>query len=429
MITRKNIINFLVFMMLVTTFLPIVSNNLPMLIGSFHVYALLFIVSIILFKSNILKDKNLVITLLIGGLLYGILPITIWSNMSKWNRFGQIEEFYSIVVALIVYYYYRLSNELITYGKLIKIVLLFILITCLASIFSSLINPMYARHLTGAQEAVFSIDDRNYFAKLGGGAYGFATAIVAVIPMLVYYYRYNQISPFSKSLLVPSLVLVFFTLVRMQIFANILVGIIVIILSFQKLKHLKKAVLYFSFFLFIAILIPNSIYADFLAVLSNFFDSSSETYFKLNDMSNYLIYGSQQATAAGYRANRYTELLNSFSQSPIFGVSFRKDALYDQAGGHLFWMNRIAVIGIFGIFFYIQIYIRNISFVLKNIFNSTFKVYYLLSIFSILGLGLIKNLAGRETWFMLFFILPGLYYLPLASKKSRKNYQNNDLSK
>lgn len=59
MINDKLYFNFLVFMMLATTFLPIVSNNLPPYVGSFHLYTALFGFSILVFNIRVLLSKNM----------------------------------------------------------------------------------------------------------------------------------------------------------------------------------------------------------------------------------------------------------------------------------------------------------------------------------------------------------------------------------
>jgi hypothetical protein len=79
-------------------------------------------------------------------------------------------------------------------------------------------------------------------------------------------------------------------------------------------------------------------------------------------------------------------------------------------------MNKLTIIGIFGLLFFIFI---PYNFIRNNLqhFNSTYKFYYILSSLSILTYGLMKNIVGRETWYTFFIILPGLYYLPLLKNK------------
>ena len=55
--------------------------------------------------------------------------------------------------------------------------------------------------------------------------------------------------------------------------------------------------------------------------------------------------------------------------------------------------------------------------------GSLFQVeygYFLLSLLSMVALGAMKTLIGRELWYTFFIIVPGLYYLPLLKKKKSK---------
>lgn len=173
MISKKLYFNLLIVMMLITTFLPIVSFNLPWKFGSFHLYAILFAFSILLFERRIFFQKRILLTLSVGLLLILVFPRTIWQHMSDWNREGQINEYYAIFMAILTHQYFITTKDFKSYQKIIKIVFVFLVFTSLTSINASFLNPMYARHLTGANESVFSVDDRDYFLRIGGGAYGF----------------------------------------------------------------------------------------------------------------------------------------------------------------------------------------------------------------------------------------------------------------
>ena len=75
-------------------------------------------------------------------------------------------------------------------------------------------------------------------------------------------------------------------------------------------------------------------------------------------------------------------------------------------------MNKLTIYGIIGFIPYLAIYYYQIK---RNIkyYDSEYTFYYLMSVASIIVLGFFKNLAGRELFYMLFFILPSLYFLPL----------------
>jgi len=53
-------------------------------------------------------------------------------------------------------------------------------------------------------------------------------------------------------------------------------------------------------------------------------------------------------------------------------------------------------------------------------FDKQFAFYFLLSVFSIIALGTMKTLTGRDLWYTFFIILPGFYYLPLLKKNTHE---------
>jgi hypothetical protein len=84
-------------------------------------------------------------------------------------------------------------------------------------------------------------------------------------------------------------------------------------------------------------------------------------------------------------------------------------------GGHLHWMNKLTTTGVFLFIFFIMVIYNFIKINLKY-FDSAYIFYYILASLSIVSYGLIKAISGRETWYALFIILPGIYYLPMLKK-------------
>jgi len=289
-------------------------------------------------------------------------------------------------------------------------------------------DPLYARNMIGG---VFSENELEHFKELGGGGYGFATALVALFPVIVYYYRNNHLIKYSKLFILSFGILCFFTLLRMQIFANILFSVVFTVISLLGSKRIRRSVILISLLVVIGLIVPVSWYSKILVSVSDYFDPNSEVYYKLNDMSTFLITGDMEKTGAGYRAARYPELLNAFVHSPILGTSYSHNNLYIGAGAHLFWMNRLTIWGLFGLLIYLQIHIFNLRFNIRKFSNNKEALFfYMLSMGTIIVLGLMKNLSGRETWFIYFLIIPGLFYLPLLNKnKVNMKHDKSDLLK
>jgi hypothetical protein len=77
--------------------------------------------------------------------------------------------------------------------------------------------------------------------------------------------------------------------------------------------------------------------------------------------------------------------------------------------------------GIFGFMGYLFI-LRSIFKPVIRLFDEEFRFYYYLSLISIISLGLIKNLGGRENYIMLLIIIPGLYYYARQREYSKFYY-------
>lgn len=410
-------------MLLFSTFFYLLFINLPPIIGSHHLWTIIWFLSIIFLYPKIFKNKLFILLLIYGFFIVLILLNTLWANIDPWNKKQIINEFYVFSVAISVLTYFRLEQDYEGFALIIKWTLLFIFVSAIMSIITAYINPLYARDLTGI--SAFSESERVKilgYTKYGGGNYSFASALVCLFPMLIYLYKSNDNSIFKKYQILLMGIIFFYALIKMQIVANILVAFIIIILSLLGRKNLKKSIGIYIILLIIIVAIPSHIYAELFYNVANIFDTNSEIYFKLNEMGTFFITGGTvENNAINTRYARYPLLIQSFLSNPIWGGK--------EWNGHLFWMNKLAVYGLLGTlpFIYIIYY-----YVKKNIkyFDDEFSFYFLLSIFSIIGLGLMKALMGRELWYTFFIILPGFYYLqylkqPQINKLKHNKYNYN----
>jgi len=123
-------------------------------------------------------------------------------------------------------------------------------------------------------------------------------------------------------------------------------------------------------------------------------------------------------------------LLEAFIHSPVFGdASYYSIYNYElEAGGHLYWMSRLALWGSLGFIGYIFILKKVFESVLR-IFDNNFKFYYQLSLLGVLFLGFLKNLTFREPYILLFVIIPGFYFSKLIQKDRNKIIKNKIYNK
>lgn len=414
-IGTKTYFRFLSFMLSASIFLNIVFANLPSIIRSHHVWVLLWFMSLLFFKAQILKNRSMIFFLVYGTVMLLLLN-TLWVDIGEWNKRQITREFYDIVVAISVIIYYRTEEDYTGLAKLVRWTFVFIVITAIMSIVTSILNPMYARDLT-ALSAVDIASEREAilsYRKYGAGSYSFASAIVCLFPMLIYYYKNNEKSYWSKKYLMLSLIIIFLALIRMQIFANILISFVIIVLSLLGSKKVVKSWVYIGVLAVILLLLPMQYYVDLFTYVGGWFDTGSEIYFKFNQLAQYIaIGGGFEETAIGYRAARYPLLWESFISNPLYGGKY--------CNGHLYWMNKLAVYGLLGTIPFLLIIYNQIKNNLKY-FDKEFAFYFLLSMFSIIALGSMKALAGTELWYVYFIIIPGFYYMPLIKKRENTDF-------
>lgn len=420
MISKKAYFSFVIFMLLFSTFFPLLFINLPPIIGSHHLWTIIWFFSIIFLYPQIFKNKLFIYLLLYGFFIILILLNTLWVNIDPANKKLVINEFYVFSVAISVISYFRLEEDYMGLAKIVKLSLIFIFITSIMSIITAYINPIYARDLTGID--AFSESERRTileYTKYGGGDYSFASALVCLFPILIYFFKNNDKNIFKKYQIIIMFFIFFYALIKMQIIANILVASIFIILSLFGRKNFKKSIVVYIMLLIIIFLIPSHIFADLFYNSAKIFNSDSEIYFKFNEIGDYIITGGNvsETNAIGTRYARYPLLMQSFLSNPLWGGK--------DWNIHLFWMNKLATYGLLGtlpFIFIIYYYVK------KNMkyFDDEYKFYYMLSILSVITLGLMKAIMGRELWYTFFIILPGINYLQyLKQPQIKKNIQYN----
>lgn len=423
---RQKYFYYIALMLMASTFLPIVFNNLPRFIGSPHLWSIIWVISLLVFNPKIFLNKAMFYILAYGLFLF-MATETIWSNMDSWNHKMLFIEFYQISIGVSVVTYFFQSKDYISLAKITKWSIIFLIITAIMSIISSIIDPMYARNLTGLIR-VTNVSEREYILSLeryGGGTYSTAGAFMCLFPIFIYYFKNIKISLISKSKIILISLIILVALFSMQIVGNILIALVFGFIAILGMKRMKYSILVICLILFVAVIIPRVMYVNTLLSVSELFEKDSELNSKFKDIAVFIdkkTSVNDNSTGIGGRVARYPLLMKTFVKSPLLGCYFQSDESgngYNLTGAHLYWMNKLTLTGIIGfILFFLFIF----NFIKKNLkyFNSNYKLFYILASLAILTYGLIKNIAGRETWYSLFIIIPGLYYLPLLKKSNNK---------
>ncbi|MFK5982670.1 MAG: hypothetical protein QM499_07135 [Flavobacteriaceae bacterium] len=421
---KKKYFRFLSFALIITSTLMIVANNVPYL-GSFRfLWAPIGLISFILLKSKILSHKMSISVLMYGVLFAGILQYTLWNFASDWYKQIILGDFYNLIIFVFLAVYLLTAREFVFWGRLAKWGVYFLIITAIMTIVATQIAPMVVR--ASYSGGLDKLEGFTALYKLGFGSYGFAISLVAFIPIVVYFIKSKINIVFSKNFLWSIFIVLIITLIQMQIFANILVGMLLIVLSLVSAKNRKNTFFWIIGLVLIFSIIPLKIYADILINIGSTFSTDSNVYYKLNDMASYIVNSNVSDTGMGVRYARYPELLTVFFAQPIVGDASYNSSFYNEMvnGGHLYWMSRLALWGVFGFIGYLLI-LKNIFQPIFNLFDKEFRYYYGLSLLSVFILGLVKNLTGREQYVMLLIIIPGLYFLSKTKLEIRKQKQLN----
>lgn len=411
-----------------STLLYIVSKNIPGGLGSFRfLWGPLCLITIFLFKRQAFFKGPLLYVIFYGLISVGILQFTLWTYMDDWNRLGILEDFYSLAVSVAIWSYFR--NGDIQRLKLIsKWAFVFIIITLIMTNIALTIDPLIVRNsATGFTENPYQLR----LNKLTGAAqYGYAQALVLLIPILVYYIKNRKPMVFPRRTLIIILVLLLITTIRANIFANLLVAALITIMSFLGSKKRILVYRYMAIFVIVFIIVPSSFFADIFSTLGSYFKPGTTLNYKLYDFAIFMQKPEiDVTTGAGGRAERYPMLFEAFIANPFFGYASHESIVDISAGGHLYWMNKLAQWGIFGFLFYISVLKKIYSNITSVFVDSEIRFYYFLSAVAFVCLGLLKNMAGREPWFFMIVVIPGLFLYSSSSGETinrKQTRENND---
>ncbi len=398
---------------------------MPSPFGSFRfLYGPLWLIVVTFLKPEIYKQKSVQVLLLYGLISILLLENILWLHMNDWYQHMILEEFYALIVVVMLMSYFIVSRDFKGWAILSKWALIFIVITGVMTIIATSIMPTIARQSAAGFEGLSGM--YALYDKTGCGGYGFGQSLCLLFPILIYNIKFKNQTVFSRRALIILVVFLFFVVIRIQAFANIITASVAIAVSLLGVKRIKTSIAIVVLVIIFAFAIPAQFYADILISVSKYFAPDSVNYSKLNDMAFFI--GNPvldfSASGIGGRADRYPMLFEAFLKSPLFGDSFYNSPYYYLvlAGGHLHWMSRLTVWGIFGFAFYLFM-LKTIFKRLFSLFDKQFGYYYALCIVAFIILGLLKTVTGRENVIMLFVIIPGLYYLPLISKMpKKKNY-------
>jgi hypothetical protein len=409
-----------IWMALLTTSLYVVANKLPTLVGSFRFFwGPLALILIMLTQKSIIFKGSMPYLIWYGLISLVILQYTLWSQMLKWDHNSILEEFYAIFIFIAILNFYNNPKDFKGLAMIGKLGFIFIFITVILSHLALFYDPYVIRQ--SASPGDFTLYQAKIFKITGAAGYGYMQALVCLLPIIIYHIKYKKRLVYGRKTLIAIFILILFLQIRAQIFANLLVSVVITILAFIGSKKAKKSYFPIAMIVLIFLLIPTTVYSDLFLLISTNFGKDTDIHYKLVDFANFIQKPEiNSATGTGMRAARYPELLKAFMSNPLFGNAANYSPIDTEGGGHLHWMNRLAFWGIIGFGIYLLVFYK-IYKDIRKMFDDSFGFYYFLSVMTFIVFGLIKTIAGREPFLILILIIPGLYFFPLIDKKNKVN--------
>jgi hypothetical protein len=415
--TKFQIQDLTVFLTIASTTLYIVFRNVPIYLGTFaFLYAPVTLFILILIKPRAFITGPMKTVMLYGIIVICILQNTLWRFMSPWNADNVNWEFYNLVIMTVILSYYIRTRAYYKIALISKWTVIFIFITLVTTNIALFFNSELVRQ--SASTAFFSPLQAKLYQYSGAFSYSYAQALICLIPILFFCIKQNAQTIFSKKFLGTVLVLIIVTEIRSQVFANILVTMIITVLSSLSIKSHRKSFVIILLIGVVLISIPNSAYSDMFFSISKLVTPGSELENKLKDFSSYIDNPDiDNETGARVRVERFPMLLETFLNNPFTGFASEKSSTNIDGGAHLYFMNKLALYGIFGFSFFVFMMFRIFKSIM-SLFEPTYKFYYLLSILSFVFLGAMKAVGGREVWLVLIVTIPGISYWPLMLKQN-----------
>lgn len=398
-----------------STTLYVIFRNLPRVLGSFALlWAPLTLLILFILRSRSFVKAPVNYIIVYGILVVGILQYTLWKYMTDFNRIRILYECFYLFVFSAIWNYYNFKRDFNGLAFISKWGILFISVTLITTNIALFIDPTIVR--ASANNADFSALQTNIYNIFGTMDYSYIQAVICLIPILVFFIKSGDKIFIPRRLLIVILLLIIVTEFRSQVFANILVTIIITALSLISTKNRRITFLTVTLAGLLLLAIPGSFYSSIFTDLSNEFDPESITSQKLKGIALFIDNPEvDKTTDIGRRAERYPLLFEALSLKPFLGHSSYDSNMNIGAGAHLYWMNRLAIWGIPGFLFFIFVLYK----LFRNIgsqFEPGYRYYYFLSVMTVILLGLTKAIGGREPWLILIIIIPGMYYLPLIYK-------------
>ncbi len=381
---------------------PLVADLLPIPIAtiSLTVTVALFL----LYPAAILKNKIFLWFLLYAVVLYLFLALgkslTIGVGMVH-DAKKIIIEFAFILPSLVIFSILQHFNDYQLYKKIGRVSLIIILLSFIYYIPIIIDDPGLLR-------------DAMYYEKeelpvKGLPNYTLLHAYIIAFPAQLY--GISKFDGWKKRGMIAIAVLFMYIIINTSITTSLIIGLGLVVFALlyspkKKMASLMKVALFFCFIYALYLL------GAFVSILDwaiDFFEGTA-TQMKMMDFKDILQGGSSEnaATIEG-RVNYHDMSIRAFLVNPFTGSA--------PVGGHSNFLDRLGGLGLLGFIPYLMLFYTQFRAYLKQITDSTQRIYYFVGFFATLVFAYNKGLFGQEGWLFMLIILPSMLLWYKGDKK------------
>lgn len=312
-----------------------------------------------------------------------------------------MEWHYPIFTAILIHNYYVYSRDHRSYARVILATLIIIAITAIVNIYTLIRYPEVARQLFGDESVFGGLEGPIY--SIGLGTYAFTSSIPFIIPMLVAFYKVVRDAGLRIAIFL-FIVVILISVFMSAITAPILMAALCLLFALAGQRRLGASIFVSTILLLVIAVVPTSVKSDFFYSISDVV-TQKDLSRKMKDIGYVIETGidtSNPLSTVEYRAERIPKNLAAFATNPIFGTGYEVEF-------HIFWLNRLAQVGLLGTIPFILILYHHMKLCLRRCDNY-YRFYILVSVLLFIVLGFMKNTSGRMFYYPLLLI-PGMYYL------------------
>ena len=361
----------------------------------------LFLLFVLFLKPKLFSIKDLSLLL-----LFFAYSIIMFQNTTF---VGWAANFMEFLLPLILANYYLdpvNKRSALFFGKIAILVSVFIILNTIFvdSVYKDVVRQMVAFSAYG------ELDKSKFYLRLGVCIYSFAMISMCLAPALLFCVHNTKHKKVYSFFLIITIYFVYITGITTCLLILILMLILyLLVISRRKKMFVPITILtliigYLSGFILVEFMLPyleNTNFYGHLAGLMEFYGKTTMV------QDTYDVEG---------RVDLYRYSIDTFFKNPLLGSSAGK------IGGHNFFLDHFARLGILGMTPFILFIITRFKAALK-VLSTKAQIVYMICILGFIALGFLKGMNGIDFWTYMFVYIPCILQYSDSLKQETKEFQ------